>query len=118
MTGFYVTGSINVPTVEDAFRLVGSRLQPGVTRVPDGEPGNRANWVLTQSDLFLRNPTLDVVDGRVRTRPGTEVEFGEVDYHTIAADSYEKFVRARHDGVLAQESRFLVSIPTPFNAVN
>ena len=118
MTGFYVTGSINVPTVEDAFRLVGSRLQPGVTRVPDGEPGNRANWVLTQSDLFLHNPTLDVVDGRVRTRPGTEVEFGEVDYHTIAADSYEKFVRARHDGVLAQESRFLVSIPTPFNAVN
>ena len=24
MTGFYLTGSINVPTVQDAFRLVGS----------------------------------------------------------------------------------------------
>ena len=36
MTTFYVTGSINVPTVDDAFRLVGSRLQPGVRRVPDG----------------------------------------------------------------------------------
>ena len=70
MTGFYVTGSIKVPTVEDAFRLVGSRLQPGVTRVPDGEPGNRANWVLTQSDLFLHNPTLDVVDGRVQDAAG------------------------------------------------
>lgn len=34
MTGFYVTGSINVPTIQDAFRLVGERLQPGVTRFP------------------------------------------------------------------------------------
>jgi hypothetical protein len=45
---FYLTGSINQPTVADAFDFVGKRLQPGVTRVSDGEPGDRANWVLTQ----------------------------------------------------------------------
>ncbi|KAB7757436.1 hypothetical protein MPHL43072_19670 [Mycolicibacterium phlei DSM 43072] len=73
MAGFYLTGSINVASVDDAFKLVGSRLQPGVTRVPDGEPGDRANWVLTQADVFLKNPTLDVVDGKVRVRPGTTV---------------------------------------------
>ena len=39
---FYLTGSINQPTVADAFAFVGKRLQPGVTRVPDGEPGDRA----------------------------------------------------------------------------
>ena len=118
MSGFYLTGSINVPTVEDAFALVGSRLQPGATRVPDGEPGDRANWVLTQSDLFLNNPTLEVVDGKVRTKPGTPVRFGDVDYHSTAVQSYAKFVTARDNGVLAPESRFLVSIPTPFNAAN
>lgn len=118
MTGFYLTGSINVDTVDDAFRLVGRRLQPGVTRVPDGEPGNRANWVLTQADHFLANPTLDVVGNRARVRPGTAVSFGPVDYHTVAAESYARFVAARNDEVLAQDSRFLVSIPTPFNAVN
>ena len=118
MTGFYITGSINVPTVDDAFRLVGSRLQPGVTRVSDGEPGDRANWVLTQADHFLKNPTLDVVDGRARVRAGTAVSFGPVDYHTVAADSYQRFLAARQEGVLAEESRFLVSIATPFNAVN
>lgn len=37
---FYLTGSINQPTVADAFRFVGSRLQPAVTRVPTG---NRAS---------------------------------------------------------------------------
>lgn len=118
MTGFYITGSINVPTVDDAFRLVGERLQPGVTRVSDGEPGDRANWVLTQADHFLKNPTLDVVDGRARVRQGTAVSFGPVDYHTVAGDSYQRFLEARRDGVLAEDSRFLVSIATPFNAVN
>src|SRR4029079_13227977 len=98
MTGFYLTGSINVPTIQDAFRLVGDRLQPGVTRVPDGEPGYRANWVLTQADHFLKNPTLDVVDGRARVRAGTAVKFGPVDYHTVAADSYQRFLAARGEG--------------------
>ncbi|WP_167100276.1 hypothetical protein [Mycobacterium sp. DL592] len=118
MTKFYVTGSINVPTVEDAFRLVGARLQPGVSRVPDGEPGDRANWVFTQADHFLNNPTLDVVGDRARVRPGVAVSFGPVDYHSIAAESYAKFRQARESGVLQEGSRFLVSIPTPFNAVN
>ena len=118
MAGFYLTGSINVPTIDDAFRLVGERLQPGAMRVPDGEPGDRANWVLTQSDHFLQNPTLDVVDKKARVRPGSAVSFGAVDYHTIATQSYARFVAAREEGVLAEGSRFLVSIATPFNAVN
>ncbi|OBG86102.1 hypothetical protein A5698_00395 [Mycobacterium sp. E136] len=118
MAGFYLTGSINVATVDDAFRLVGSRIQPGVSRVPDGEPGDRANWVLTQADHFLNNPTLDVVDNKARVRTGTPVSFGALDYHSVAAESYVRFIAARRDGVLAEDSRFLVSIPTPFNAVN
>lgn len=118
MTSFYLTGSINVPTVADAFTLVGARLQPGVTRVPDGEPGDRANWVLVHSAHFLDNPTLDVQDGRARVRPGTPVAFGEVDYHSSAIASYAEFRAARDAGVLAADSRFLVSIATPFNAVN
>ena len=119
MTGFYLTGSINVPTVEDAFRLVGARLQPGVTRVPDGEPGNRANWVLTQADQFLREP-----DARRRRQPGhgrvraprSDFGGGRLPHHRRRVVC--EFSTHANDGVLAQDSRFLVSIPTPFNAVN
>jgi hypothetical protein len=118
MTGFYLTGSINVPTTDAAFKLVGDRLQPGVSRVPDGEPGDRANWVLVHSAHFLSNPTLDVEAGRAKVRPGTPVSFGDVDYHSSAIVSYADFRAARDAGVLAPESRFLVSIATPFNAVN
>jgi len=41
-----------------------------------------------------------------------------VDYHTVAAESYRRFLAAREEGVLTEDSRFLVSIATPFNAVN
>lgn len=129
---FYLTGSINQPTVQDAFRFVGQRLQghgvgqtAKVTRVPDGEPGNRANWVLTQTPHFLDNPTLDVVDrgGRelARLKPGTtgaDVRFPAFDYADHAIASYALFRAARERGELAPESKFLVSLPTPFNAVN
>lgn len=129
---FYLTGSINQPTVEDAFRFVGTRLQrrdagrtAGVKRVPDGEPGDRANWVLTQTPHFLDNPTLDVVDiaGRrlARLKPGStaaDIRFPAFDYADHAIASYAKFRAARDRGELAPESKFLVSIPTPFNAVN
>ncbi|MDA2893541.1 hypothetical protein PDG61_21675 [Mycolicibacterium sp. BiH015] len=122
---FYLTGSINQPTVGDALRFVGSRLQPAVTRVPDGEPGDRANWVLTQTPHFLENPTLDLaeVGGRTVARlfPGTtatDVTFGRLDYQDHAANSYQLFRAARDNGELAADSKFLVSIPTPLNAAN
>ena len=118
MADLYLTGSINVASVDAALTLVGNHLQPGVRRVPDGEPGERANWVLTQAGHFLDNDSLDVVDGRARVRPGTRVTIPEIDYHTTAHESYQVFAQARADGVLAPEPRFLVSIPTPFNAVN
>jgi methionine synthase II (cobalamin-independent) len=118
MTSFYLTGSINVPSTEAAFQLVGERLQPGVSRVPDGEPGDRANWVLVHSAHFLSNPTLDVENDRAKVRPGTTVLFSDVDYHSSAIASYTDFRAARDAGILAGESRFLVSIATPFNAVN
>lgn len=91
---FYLAGSINVPTVRDAFELVGSRLQPGVTRVPDGEPGDRSNWVLTQADHFLTNQTLDVVDDQARIRAGTAVAFEPIDYQSTASSAMRRSIPA------------------------
>jgi hypothetical protein len=98
--------------VADAFDFVGKRLQPGVTWVPDGEPGDRANWMLTQTPHFLDDPTLDVVESdggkRARLRKGAsaaDVTFPAFQYqdqdqdHAIA--SYDVFRAARDRGDLA-----------------
>jgi hypothetical protein len=122
----YLTGSVNLPTVPEVFTFVGDRLQPGVTRVPDGEPGERANWVLAQAPYFAENPQLVGTpgpDGRDRYRLAAGVtpetlKFARFDYPDQAQTSYEQFIAARKAGKLASESRFLISIPTPFNAVN
>lgn len=84
---FYLTGSINQPTVEEAFRFVGTRLQPAVKRVPDGEPGERANWVLTQTPHFLENPTLDVVDKDGRALASWVHDDVELTFHLCYGDS-------------------------------
>jgi len=81
--------------------------------------------VLTQTSHFLDNQTLDVVevDGRrlARLLPGAtaeDVTFPRFSYQDHAADSYRRFRHARDRAELAPDSKFLVSIPTPFNAVN
>lgn len=126
MTGIYLTGSVNKPTADEVFAFVGQHLQPGATRVPDGETGGRANWVLTQEPVFAGNPGLTAVpapDGRDRyvladgVTPQT-LTFGRFDYADHARSSYALFARAREAGVLAPGTRFLVSLPTPFNAVS
>ena len=94
--------------------------------MPDGEPGDRANWVLTQTPALPRQPDVRRRRSRrasalARLRPGTtaaDVGFPAFDYQDHAIASYALFAAARERGELAPDSKFLVSIPTPFNAVN
>lgn len=125
-TGIYLTGSVNQPSATDVFEFVGKRLQPGARRVPDGETGERANWVLAQARYFADNiglATVPAPDGRDRyvlaegITPET-LSFARFDYPDHAQRSYALFRQARDGGRLALDTRFLVSIPTPFNAVS
>lgn len=124
-SGIYLTGSVNQPDTESVFDYVGRRLQQA-RRVPDGETGGRANWVLTQERFFADNPGLITVtgpDGRDRfvLAAGTTPEslsFDRFDYADHARASYALFAKARAAGVLAPDTRFQVSIPTPLNAVS
>lgn len=127
-TGIYLTGSVNQPTVADTFRFVGERLQPGVTRVPDGEPGERANWVFTQTAQFHDNPALERVPGpdgapsnlttpRAGVKPEA-VRFGDFRYLADAISSYAELRAAKEAGTLSEDTRLLVSIPTPLNTLS
>ncbi len=128
ITGAYLTGSVNQPSVDETFTFVGERLQPGVARVPDGEPGERANWVFTQAALFHEHPDLERVPGEdgepgdlVRPREGVDpnaVDFPVLRYADDARESYAAFRRAKDEGRLAADTRLLISIPTPLNTLS
>lgn len=124
----YLTGSVNQPSAEDTFRYIGRELGHLARRIPDGEPGERANWVLTQTPHFFDNPGLELVPadaqaprGRVRVRSGVDpadIAFGAQHYASSAAASYAAFAQAKKAGQIHPDARFLVSVPTPFNAVS
>lgn len=126
--GIHLTGSLPFANADEVFNFIGSELQPWVTRVPDGETGERKNWVLTQTRHFFENPAFDVVDatatvGRklVKIKDGVrpeDISFPKFEYAEFATDSYPLFKKAKAEGRIAANSKFQISLPTPFNAVS
>ncbi|HET6388565.1 hypothetical protein [Hyphomicrobium sp.] len=107
--GIHLTGSLPFANADEVFDFIGSELQPWVTRVPDGETGERKNWVLTQSRHFFENPAFDIVDatatvGRklVKIKDGVrpeDISFPKFEYAEFATDSYPLFKKAKAEGL-------------------
>ena len=49
-------GSFAAPTAEDVFRTVAGALGDRVRRIPDGETGERSQWIRWQVFAFRENP--------------------------------------------------------------
>jgi hypothetical protein len=71
-THVHFNGSVNLPDTESVMREIVARVPAGLRRIPDGETGDRANWIFYQARRFLEAPWL------VTERP-VEVEAGEYD---------------------------------------
>lgn len=126
--GVHLNGSLPFASAGETLQFIGRELGPWVSRVPDGETGERASWVLTQSRHFFENPAFEAVPPSaevarplVRIKPGVrdeQIRFDEFAYHDYASASYPAFRAAKERGELPAQARFLVSLPTPFNAVS
>jgi hypothetical protein len=46
--GAHLVGSVPLPEVEAVFVIAASALGDRLRRLPDGEPGARADWILWQ----------------------------------------------------------------------
>lgn len=126
--GIHLTGSLPFKSAEETFQFIGKNLQAWTPRVPDGETGERVNWVLTQTPHFFENPSFDLVAPTeetprqlVKIKAGVNPEsitFPSFSYPDYASHSFPHFQRAKAEGVLPENAKFLISIPTPFNAVS
>ena len=128
ITGVHLVGSVPLPTAEDTFQMVCKKLPERLKRVPDGEPGERNNFIMWQGLLLKDNAPLvlsefmnpnapktltdEQVDDAVKT-----ISSLETGYDTAALASYEKFKKLRDDGVIPPGVRFLVGLPPPLEIV-
>jgi hypothetical protein len=129
-TGALLVGSVNLPTGDDVFRTAGRLLGRHLAAVPDGEPGDRNNWIGWQM------PALAAVDGiefgapvtspgsyepfpqLTLTKPAAEIRLTSLGYADAAIASYRRFTHLRGAGAVPAGVRFQVALPTPLAVVN
>ena len=56
----HLIGSVPLPTTEDVFRRLGATLGPLLSRMPDGETGERRRWIYWQRTMLERHPAMEV----------------------------------------------------------
>lgn len=128
-------GSIPLGTPRAVFDAVGATLDGLVRRIPDGENGERLDWVAWQSATFARIPFVDTVEPvaadtggapsrrrlpQFRVRPGfppTTVRFGSLGYLDAARRSFADFSAAKKAGTIPPDCRLLVGVATPLSVV-
>lgn len=131
--GAHLVGSVPLADAESVFRTVSAALGPHLSRLPDGETGERRRWIYFQRLMLERHPAMEVDptvplfalrqwDGKllresplVRFRSGIDpdsVAF-ETGYAPAARASYEIFRALQTAGVIPPAVRFQVCLPTP-----
>lgn len=122
----HLVGSMNLPSAETAMSLAASRLGDALLRLPDGEPGPRRGWIFYQRPMFTHHRQLAPDEGtggqpdvmsRRKVRDGVDpadIEFPELGYAREATTSYRWFAQAKADGRVSSDTRFQVSLPTPW----
>src|ERR1700738_1488189 len=129
MHGVQLIGSVPLADAEEVLRTTAEVLGDRVRRLPDGETGDRSNWVGFQIEYMARSPQLERVPidreayaplPSLRLRSGAsaaDVAFGDLGYASAARASYAVFERRQADGTIPKSSRFQVSLPTPLAPV-
>ncbi len=127
-----LVGSLNLESADAVFEAVGEILAGDVTRVPDGETGDRLGWIAALEPKIAATDGLERTPqtwGETETRhsfslfgpaPGVradDITFANLGYADDAIASYARFAAAVERGILADDMRFQVSLPTAYMAL-
>ena len=123
--GVHLVGSVPGANAADVFERVGAVLGARLKRIPDGETGERADWITWLEPVFATSPALEksgevfrihaTATPRVRYRlkPGRsakDVTFDNLFYADIAARSYRDFVRLKVEGKIPAHCKFQIDL--------
>ncbi len=123
--GALLVGSVPLDSNEDVFRTAATILGDHLQRIPDGETGDRLNWIGWQIAVFQQHPDLEPapVDPEhyaplpmSQLREGVDaadLTFDALGYSKSALESWAVFSQLQADGVIPAVTRFQVTFPTP-----
>ena len=112
------------------FRRLSAGLGDRVRRLPDGETGPRADWIVWQYPVLSSQPQFEVAPpapGSYRALPrlrlrtaedAAELRFGSLGYAEAALASYRTFAPLKRDGIVPPGCRLQVCLPTPLAPVS
>lgn len=127
--GALLVGSVPLQDSEAVFRTSTDVLGDRLRRIPDGETGERTNWIGWQVAVMAATPALDLATKPddaytalplFRIRDGVaagNVRFGNLGYADAALASYQTFAALKASGTVPANVRFQVSLPTPLAPV-
>jgi hypothetical protein len=128
--GAHLVGSVPLADSEHVFRTVGRELGSRLRRVPDGETGPRADWIVWQYPVLSSRPQFEVAPPapyayralpRLRLRAGEsgdDIVFEQLGYAEAALSSFRTFSVLKRDAELPRGCRFQVSLPTPLAPIS
>jgi len=132
----HFVGSVPLASGREVFELLARRFGSHLRRIPDGETGERTNWIQYQEDVFARHPDFQRIEGPADPRSGsakraqtgkfdlkpgakpTPESFGDLGYARAAIESYADYKALRASGVIAPGQRYMVALPSPYNVIS
>ena len=128
--GVHLAGSVPGPSAEAVFEVLSEALGDRLRRLPDGETGARADWIVWQYPVLSSRPEFEIAPPtedfyralpRLKLREGeeeAELAFGSLGYAEAAQGSYRAFSELKRAGTIPEACRFQVCLPTPLAPIS
>ena len=132
----HFVGSIPLANATQVMQTLSARFGPWLHRIPDGETGERTNWIQYQEDVIARLPGAERVSGtgdirsaaakrahtgKFRIPMGTRLEpamLGDLGYARAAIASYDDYAVLAANGAIAPGCRYMIALPSPYNVIS
>jgi hypothetical protein len=125
MRHVHLVGSVPLNDARSVFETVSAVLGRNLKRIPDGETGERSDWITWLEPVFADNPALEKSDElfrihatgtariRYRLKPGKtvkDVSFGNLFYAEVAKASYAEFAALKRAGKIPPDVKFQIDL--------
>jgi len=121
----HLVGSVPLKNAREVFETASTALGTKLKRVPDGETGERSDWITWLEPAFANNPALEKSDelfrihatgtARIRYRlklgrSVNDVRFDNLFYADVAKRSYADFAALKRAGKIAPGLKFQIDL--------